>query len=650
MTMENESLETIFDGEKDEEKEVKEEPIEEKENTPAPEEPKETKTMDKAIIKHPFFSRGNLIAIGLSAFYAFIVIFAGLCLDVSPSAMMSKKNPLALFAKGLFGADALVEAGTSGLIALLLVAIYIPVCIALIIFISRFAKLKKEKWYGVKWMLLYFAAIVVCFALSWGLGFIIQSPLSGPNLGALSLYISESLLVGFFVYLALGVVVGAILLTFVNFFKLGKPFVSIRENPDQYEEEEPYEKKDVSKAFAINNEVSGEGGSLTNAATSGTVAAASVASEETSLSDRDIAFPGLSKIDAKYNGVDADNLTSDNVDLKSLSIRFRNYLAKVENLYYDLPTIRFFLAGLGASHLSILEGVSGTGKSSLPRYFAKFINAKVVFLPVQATWRDKSAILGYWNDFSKRYNETDGLLNLYEANYDQDRLYFFVLDEMNISRVEYYFADFLSVLEYPVEDWKIRLMSFPSGYFPPVKLDDGFIRITDNCYFVGTANQDDSTFTIADKVYDRAISIDFEKKNEPFEVKGDYKAITLSNHRWKELILDAQNDARASLTREEKDRFNSLLDFMYSEFGIATGNRILKQIDDLVPLYAKTGGKKEEALDMLFVRKVLSKLEGRFEESLSSSLDRLVALLDSSYGTLGFMKSKAYIKQLKKRL
>lgn len=648
--MENESLETIFDGEK-EEKDVKEEPVQEQEKTPAPKEPKEEKVMEKAVIRHPFFSRGNLIAIGLSAFYAFAVIFAGLCLDVSPSAMMSKKNPLALFAKGLFGIDALVEAGTSGLIALLLVAIYIPVCIALIIFISRFARLRKEKWYGVKWMLLYFAALLVCFALSWGLGFIIQSPLSGPNLGALSLYISESLLVGFFVYLALGVIVGAILLTFVNFFKLGKPFVSIRENPDQYEEEEDvYEKKDVSKAFAVSNEVNGEGTLEGETKGSGVVTAAPITSEETSLSERNLAFPGLSKIDAKYGGVDAENLTSDNVDLKSLSIRFRNYLAKVENLYYDLPTIRFFLAGLGASHLSILEGVSGTGKSSLPRYFAKFINAKAVFLPVQATWRDKSAILGYWNDFSKRYNETDGLLNLYEANYDQDRLYFFVLDEMNISRVEYYFADFLSVLEYPVEDWKIRLMSFPSGYFPPVKLDDGFIRITDNCYFVGTANQDDSTFTIADKVYDRAISIDFEKKNEPFEVKGDYKAITLSNHRWKELILDAQNDVRASLTREEKDRFISLLDFMYSEFGIATGNRILKQIDDLVPLYAKTGGKKEEALDMLFVRKVLSKLEGRFEDSLNSSLDHLIALLDSSYGTSGFLRSKAYIKQLKKRL
>ena len=54
----------------------------------------------------------------------------------------------------------------------------------------------------------------------------------------------------------------------------------------------------------------------------------------------------------------------------------------------------------------ILEGLSGTGKSSLPRYFAKFSNSNVLFVPVQATWRDKTNILGYFNDFSKIYSET----------------------------------------------------------------------------------------------------------------------------------------------------------------------------------------------------------------------------------------------------
>ena len=101
----------------------------------------------------------------------------------------------------------------------------------------------------------------------------------------------------------------------------------------------------------------------------------------------------------------------------------------------------------------------------MPRYFSKFVNGKVSFFPVQATWRDKSSILGYFNDFTKSYTETDFLRDLYEANYALDKINIFVLDEMNISRVEYYFADFLSVLEYPVEERKIRIMQLPHDSF-----------------------------------------------------------------------------------------------------------------------------------------------------------------------------------------
>ena len=66
----------------------------------------------------------------------------------------------------------------------------------------------------------------------------------------------------------------------------------------------------------------------------------------------------------------------------------------------------------------ILEGLSGTGKSSLPRYFSKFVNANLLFVSVQATWRDKSNLIGYFNDFSKTYSETEFLTSLYHANYN----------------------------------------------------------------------------------------------------------------------------------------------------------------------------------------------------------------------------------------
>ena len=90
-----------------------------------------------------------------------------------------------------------------------------------------------------------------------------------------------------------------------------------------------------------------------------------------------------------------------------------------------------------------------------------------------------------------------------------------VLDEMNLSRVEYYFADFLSVLELDPEDWKIELMpSSTKGKLPANFTDGCSVKILGNTWFIGTANRDDSTFTITDKGYDRAAIIDFSHRNE----------------------------------------------------------------------------------------------------------------------------------------
>ena len=141
--------------------------------------------------------------------------------------------------------------------------------------------------------------------------------------------------------------------------------------------------------------------------------------------------------------------------------RFRNYLAKQEGLYFDIRTIRSFLAGLSVSRLIILEGLSGTGKSSIARYFSTFIGEDSFFAPVQASWRDRTSLLGYYNDFSKRYNETPFIQRLYKMTYQSNHVNIMVLDEINIARVEYYFADFLSILEYPKDKWILNIMQLP---------------------------------------------------------------------------------------------------------------------------------------------------------------------------------------------
>ena len=92
-----------------------------------------------------------------------------------------------------------------------------------------------------------------------------------------------------------------------------------------------------------------------------------------------------------------------------------------------------------------------------------------------------------------------------------------VLDEMNLARIEYYFAEFLSIMEMrDPNDWVLDLIPAPMSN-DPVNLKEGKLLIPQNVIFFGTANNDDSTFTISDKVYDRAISIFFDDKGRPFE-------------------------------------------------------------------------------------------------------------------------------------
>ena len=598
-------------------------------------------------VRKTFFTRGNLLTLGLSLFFTFLMIFTGVCVSVpgaGESSIVSVKNPLALLRQSL-GLPS-INAHLAGQMINLLVAVFISLFVfAVLVEYRRFA-LDGKKWYAKRNWLWYIPTLLVCLACSFGFGLLLQTPYTQENLVNALTFVGESLLVTLLVYLILAIFVASLLLLIVNFVRYSKPLSSLGDSLDDEPSSDDIaqglgDKEGIASSFApvassISQETSGE--------------ATLSASEAMGLANREIVFPGLCAIDSHYEGYAIENVPSDQIALPDLIARFRAFLAKKEKLYYDEDTLRFFLAGLSASHLEILEGLSGTGKSSLPRSFAKFVNGVAVFVPVQATWRDKTSLLGYFNDFSKTYRETDFLMNLYEASYNPDRIYLFVLDEMNISRVEYYFADFLSVLEYPEDQWKIRVMTFPNDFVPPAKLDKGFVAIPSSCYFVGTANQDDSTFSIADKVYDRAITIDFVNRSAPFVPEGSGEGIVLSASALKKLFSEAMEDPSLAFTSSDYQKFASLTDYVYDEFGIAFGNRILVQMDKMVPVFLACGGKKESILDFFFSRKVLSKLEGRFEDNVKQSLEHILDMISSAYGEGSFPLSEAMAKRMMKRL
>lgn len=601
------------------------------------------------------FTRKTFIAISLSVMYAVLLVFTCACIDGAHT-FYPKKNLVNMLAVGMRFEE--IAGGTSGFVMVMLLAVFVTIAAVAICFERQFAVFKNIQPESGKMFLWYTGTAVVCIALSLTLGTLMQSPLTSENIGKAMKYLGQIVLLTTVIYIVLFAVIGAPVMLAVNFFLVDKPF-RFFSSASQPEFDDDNVSLDVTGSFDGQSTVRQQGisdGTAAAAAPSydgssaGGNAVSKLTGDDTIICDREEVFPSLTAIDEKYEGFELPAAKGDDVSLKELAEKFRLYLAKTQELYFDIDTVRFFISGFAASHFEILEGLSGTGKSSLPRYFAEFIGANVLFMPVQATWRDKTSIIGFYNEFSKTYTETEFLSALYEANYSPDTLNFYVLDEMNISRVEYYFADLLSVLEYPVADWKLKIMSVPHDFVPPVKLENGFVRIPENSYFVGTANRDDSTFTITDKVYDRAITLEFLKKNDAFTVSENVEKIHVTASALRGLYAAAEADSANAFNAQDKARLDKISGFVYDTFDVAVGNRILNQLEKIVPAFIACGGTKEDALDFMLCKKLFSKLEGRFEDYVKPALEETLALMDETYGKGPLSRSEKVIRKIIKTL
>ena len=576
------------------------------------------------------------MAIAIAIFYAVVFVFVGACLDGGGS-FVNKKNPIA--AMGASFGFKTITPGLLGYLCLILIAFYIMVLVTALIYERRYAIVNGIKTTSKKMVITYCVTVFACTVLSLGFCILCQRPITAENIGTMFTYIGQTLGLATGIFLVLFLIIGAAAMLIVNFIFVDKPFKFFDQATEPvFDDEDLLESNDVSASFDVeadadingNGNGTGAGGSGGAGGLGGDGETAVKSNVE--IGDRERVFPTLSRIDTEHEGYVIESIESDDVTLEELSERFRNYLAKEEKLYFEPDAIRFFISGFAASHFEILEGLSGTGKSSLPRYFAKFAGGRVLFMPVQATWRDKSNILGFFNEFSTTYTETDFLVELYHANYNPDEIHIFVLDEMNISRVEYYFADLLSVLEYPKDQWRLKVMQLPYDFLPPMKLEDGVIQIPTNSYFVGTANKDDSTFTITDKVYDRAITMEFSDKNAPFTPTGSSERVRLSASKLDALYEEAKAVEANRMTDEDRAKLSAVCDYVYEQFGIAIGNRIMNQIDNIVPVFVACGGTKEAAIDYMLSKKLVSKVEGRFEEYVKDALTGLLALTAKTYG------------------
>lgn len=351
----------------------------------------------------------------------------------------------------------------------------------------------------------------------------------------------------------------------------------------------------------------------------------------------------LSKIDedcARYRRLEYDS----NITLKELCNKFRNFAASQLKLYYDISVIRKFIAGLAVSRIIILQGISGTGKTSLAYAFGDFLDNPSTVIPVQPMWKERTDLIGYYNEFTKRFNETTLLQKMYEANYSKD-IYISLLDEMNIARIEYYFAEFLSLLELPNQEKRYLDVVSDKWETDPIQLKNGQIRLPKNMWFIGTANNDDTTFSISDKVYDRAMILNLDNKSEIFTATKTER-VHLSAERFEQLIEESQKEYE--ITKRNLKRLETLDKYLIENFHITFGNRIRKQILTYIPIYLSCGGDELEALDDILAKKIMRKLEMQNPVYLSNVAEGFCASLDELFGQDKMKQCKDYITRLAK--
>ena len=336
----------------------------------------------------------------------------------------------------------------------------------------------------------------------------------------------------------------------------------------------------------------------------------------------------------------------DHITLRQFCENFRNYAASRLKLYYDIADIRRFVAGMAVSKILILQGMSGTGKTSLAHAFGDFIDNTSTVIPVQPMWKERTDLIGYYNEFTRRFNETLLLEKMYEANYSRD-IYVTVMDEMNIARVEYYFAEFLSLLELPNEDERLLTVVSDVWEDDPAQLINGNVKLPPNMWFIGTANNDDSTFAISDKVYDRAMIMNLDMKADPFIAPKTQKTV-ISAEQFNKLATDAMREYE--VTARNMKRIEELDKYLIKHFQITFGNRIMKQIKNYIPVYVACGGDELDAIDDILAKKVLRKLEMQNPIYIKNEAEGLCAYLDNLFGQDKMVLCKSFMARLQRTI
>lgn len=306
-----------------------------------------------------------------------------------------------------------------------------------------------------------------------------------------------------------------------------------------------------------------------------------------------------------------------------------DFISKRGFTFSSEQVINYYLS-LKTKPFVILTGISGTGKTKITELLAKAVceddEKQYKCLPVRPDWNDDKFLLGYYNPLTKKYQPTDFLNFIMQADKDPENPYFVCLDEMNLARVEYYFSTFLSTMEsneeIPLHSEKTNIQTDNGEEIP------GKIKIPQNLFFTGTVNMDETTYRFSPKVLDRANTIEFIEIDllRQRENKNPTSNMPDISNLFKENFLNDVVGIKKEGTDEyqkyqewEKENWSLFVGLLedinkiFKEYNLHFGYRIRDEI--LLYLYfAKKLGSNDFttdiALDFQIKQKILPKIKG----------------------------------------
>jgi 5-methylcytosine-specific restriction endonuclease McrBC GTP-binding regulatory subunit McrB len=315
---------------------------------------------------------------------------------------------------------------------------------------------------------------------------------------------------------------------------------------------------------------------------------------------------------------------------------------KNRNFRFTSEVLTSYILALQTKPFVILTGISGTGKTKIAQIFADYLTQgnneeetrnirkrRIAFVPVRPDWMDNRGLLGFYNPITKKYQATEVLRLLLEAQDNPGEPHFVILDEMNLAKVEYYFSDFLSILESRTSDQSKGESLILHDQGTGVETEDEVeilarLKIPSNVFFTGTVNIDETTYMFSPKVLDRANVIEFnevdfegfsekQSSGNSFRLKSPDVRGLFQNEEHQPFCTITDFDKYSSLLKqsENSDPLAELFQILESHH-LHFGYRVINEVSRFVVLAEKQVNKLNlnDALDIQFLQKILPKLHG----------------------------------------